>query len=72
MEQLRVKLSKTKDGMLAQCLDKPEIIVTGKNKTQIKTELNKIIEGYVEAFPSTKNDFYKTNGKLLEVMFLKV
>ena len=51
MKQLQVKLSKTKE---AQCLDKPEI----------KSKLNDIIAGYVEAFPPTKNEFYQENGQL--------
>lgn len=40
--------------MIAQSLDNPEIIVTGSNKTEIKSELKEILLGYVEAYPETK------------------
>ena len=71
MAKLQIKLTKSKEGLLAQCLDTPEIIVVGKNKTEIKTELKSIIEGCVEAFPETKGTFYK-NNKMVEVNFIRV
>lgn len=51
--------------MLAQCQDNPEIIVTGKDETEIKTKLKEIVTGYVEAFPESKDQFFE-NGKMLE------
>ena len=71
MTKLQIQLTKTKEGMLAQSEDNPEIIVTGKNKTEIKTKLKEIITGYVQAFPESKDQFFE-NGKMLEADFNKV
>ena len=72
MTKLQVKLVKTKEGMLAQCLDRPEIIVVGKNKSTIKSKLEEIIEGYVIAFPETKNDFFTNKNKMIDTNFIAV
>ena len=71
MSAVRVKLEKIKGGLLAQCLDNPEIIVTGDNKEQINKNLIKIIDGYVEAFPETKNSFFE-NQQRFKVDFIEV
>ena len=66
--KLKVKLTKTSEGILAQCLDRPEIIVTGKNQKGITANLKKIISGYVEAFPETKSEFFYS--KMRGVIFV--
>ena len=53
---LRVNLEKTADGLLAQYPDRPEIIVSGRNRTEIKRNLKTIMAGYVEAFPETRGE----------------
>ena len=72
MIKFQVKLTKTKEGMLAQCLDNPEIIVVGKNKTEIKSNFKEIVKGYVEAFPETKREFFTPDNKMIEANFIKV
>lgn len=69
--KLEVKLTKTSDGLMAQCLDRPEIIVSGKNQKAIKSELKQIISGYIEAFPETKSDFFDSDNKMYGVNFVK-
>ena len=68
---LNVKITKFPEGIMAQCLDKPEILVTGKNKKEIHANLKKIITGYVEAFPETKKEFMSADNKMLEVKFVE-
>ncbi len=58
---------KNNDSKTAQCYDKPEIIVVGKNKQEIKSELDKIIAGYVEAFPESK---FFTKDIMHKVVFI--
>lgn len=70
MTKIQVMLTKTKDGLLAQYSDYPEIIVTGKNKTMIKTKLDEIVTGYVQAFPESKNQFFE-NGKKIDTEFIE-
>ena len=57
--------------MISQSLDNPEIIVTGSNKTEIKSELKEILLGYVEAYPETKKEFF-VNNKMIDVKFIDV
>lgn len=68
--KLEVKLTKTSEGMLAQCLDRPEIIVGGKNRKEVSANLEKIISGYVEAFPETKGEFFDSDNKMYGVNFV--
>ena len=68
---LNIKITKFPEGIMAQCLDKPEILVTGKNKKEIQANLKKIITGYVEAFPETKKEFVSADNKMLEVKFVE-
>lgn len=58
---LHVRLTKFPEGLMAQCLDRPEILVTGKNRQEINSNLEKIMAGYVEAFPETKKDLMSDN-----------
>ena len=67
---LEVRLTKIPKGMMAQYLDKPEILVTGKNKREIKANLQKIIGGYVEAFPETRKELMSAN-KMMSVKFIE-
>lgn len=68
-QKLNVKLTKIDNGLMAQCMDNPAIIVSGKNKTQIKSKFKEIIDGYIQAFPETKTDFFTKNNKMFEVVF---
>ncbi len=65
MTNLAVKLTKTKTGLLAQCPDNPEIIVTGKNKTEITKNIHTIINGYIEAFPEMKSQLPHDDFKII-------
>ena len=58
---------KTSEGIMAQCPNNPEIIVTGKNKTEIKSQLKTLINCYVKAFPDTKNKFFTKDNKLVKI-----
>ncbi len=68
MTNLQVKLTKTKEGFLAQCPDNPEIIVTGKNKTEIGKNIHEIMNGYIEAFPEMKSQL-PGNGTDFKIVF---
>lgn len=68
MTNLQVKLIKTKDGLLAQCPDNPEIIVTGKNKSEITKNIHEIMSGYIEAFPEMKSNL-PGNGVDFKIVF---
>ena len=57
---------KTSEGIMAQSPHNPEIIVTGKTKTEIKSQLKKLINCYVKAIPSTKKRFF-INGKMIKM-----
>lgn len=71
MPQIRVMLIKDEGGYLAQGFDNHAIIVTGKNKQTVRKNLAKLINGHVEAFPSTKNEFFE-DGKLMEIKLIDV
>jgi len=51
-------------------IDRPEIIVGGKNRKEVCTNLEKIISGYVEAFPETKVEFFNSDNKMYGVNFV--
>lgn len=68
---LTVKITKFTEGIMAQCLDKPEILVTGENKKEIQANLKKIIAGYAEAFPETKKDLMSADNKMLDMKFVE-
>lgn len=68
MTNLQVKLIKTKNGLLSQCPDNPEIIVTGKNKTEISKNIYEIMNGYIEAFPEMKSQL-PGNGVDFKIVF---
>lgn len=68
MTDLMVKLTKTEEGLLAQCAANPEIIVTGKNKTEVSKNIHEIMGGYIEAFPEMKAQL-PGNGKDFKIIF---
>ena len=51
---LKIKLKKSESCLLGQCTSNPSIIVSGKNRTEIRTKLASCISGYVQAFPESK------------------
>ena len=66
---LKVKLKRTKSYLLAQCTANPSIIVSGKNRTEIKADLASCIAGYVEAFPKSRRRFF-VGDKMKKVVFV--
>lgn len=66
---LKVKLERTKSYLLAQCVANPSIIVSGKNRTDIRAKLASCIAGYVEAFPKSKRQFF-VGDKMKKVVFV--
>ena len=70
MQTLKVKLEKDEGGLLAQCTASPAIIVTGKNRTEVKASLKACITGYVQAFPKTKKRFF-AGDKMKKVIFVE-
>ena len=67
---MRVRLEKDEGRLLAQCTANPSIIVTGKNRTEVRANLKDCISGYVEAFPETKKEFF-TGDKMKKVVFVE-
>ena len=70
MQTLKVRLEKDEGGLLAQCTANPSILVTGKNRTEVKASLKACITGYVEAFPKTKKQFF-AGDKMKKVVFVE-
>ena len=69
-QDLRVRLEKAEGGLLAQCIASPSIIVTGKNRTEVRAKLKECIEGYVEAFPESKRRFF-SGGRMKKAVFVE-
>ena len=65
---LKVNLKRTKSYLLAQCVANPSIIVSGKNRTEIRADLASCIAGYVEAFPKNKRQFF-VGDRMKKVVF---
>ncbi len=68
---MSVDLFKIPEGYLAQCPNHPEILVTGKTKSEIKDNLKRLLNGYVEAFPETKHKFFPKNDQMVKFKFEK-
>ena len=66
---LKVKLKKSETCLLAQCAANQSIIVSGKNRTEIRTKLASCISGYVQAFPESKRQFF-VGDKMKKVVFV--
>ena len=67
---LKTKLEKSENYLLAQCTANPSIIVSGKNRTDLKARLAACIAGYVEAFPKSKKQFF-VGDKMKKVVFVE-
>ena len=67
---LKVKLEKSETCLLAQCTANRSIIVSGKNRTEIRAKLASCISGYVEAFPESKRQFF-VGDKMKKVVFVE-
>ena len=66
---LKVKLKRSETYLLAQCVANPSIIVSGKNRTDIRAKLASGVAGYVEAFPKSKRQFF-VGDKMKKVVFV--
>ena len=66
---LRVRLDKDEGGLLAQCVANPSIIVTGRNRTEVRAKLEECIGGYVQAFPDAKKQFF-TGERMKKAVFV--
>lgn len=66
---LKVKLEKSENYLLAQCTTNPSIIVSGKNRTEIRAKLASGVAGYVQAFPKSKKQFF-VGDKMKKVVFV--
>ena len=66
---LKVKLKKSETCLLAQCAANQSIIVSGKNRTEIRAKLASCISGYVQAFPESKRQFF-VGDKMKKVVFV--
>ena len=69
-QTVRVRLEKDEGILLAQCAANPSILVTGKNRAQVKANLRECIAGYVQAFPQAKRRFF-TGGKMKKFIFVE-
>ena len=67
---LKIKLKKSENYLLGQCTANPSIIVSGKNRTEIRTKLASCISGYVQAFPESKKQFF-VGDKMKKVVFVE-
>lgn len=67
---LKVKLEKSENYLLAQCTTNPSIIVSGKNRTEIRTKLVSCVSAYVQVSPKSKKQFY-VGDKMKKVVFVE-
>ena len=67
---LKIKLKKSENYLLGQCTANPSIIVTGKNRTEIKADFAACVSGYVQAFPESKKQFF-VGDKMKKVVFVE-
>lgn len=59
---------KDKDGVyVAHCVEIPAIMVYGKTKEEIGTNLNKAITSYFTAFPDKRRDIRRAEMQQIEV-----
>ena len=68
-QTLKVKLEKDEGGLLAQCIANRSVLVTGRNRTEVRAKLKECVEGYVEAFPKAKGQFF-AGDKMKKVVFV--
>ena len=67
---LKVKLEKSENYLLAQCTTNPSIIVSGKNRTEIRAKLASCMSAYVQVSPKSKKQFY-VGDKMKKVVFVE-
>ena len=70
MQTLKVRLEKDGGGLLAQCIADPSVLVTGRNRTEVRASLEACIAGYVEAFPRAKRRFF-AGDRMKRVVFVE-
>ena len=70
VQTMKVKLERDEGRLLAQCTANPSILVTGKNRTEVRANLKVCITGFVQAFPQTKKQFF-TGEKMKKVVFVE-
>lgn len=56
--ELKIRLDRDGGHLLAQCVANPAILVTGRNRTEVRANLRTCITGFVQAFPQTKRQFF--------------
>lgn len=67
---LKVKLEKSKSYLLAQCTTNPSIIVSGKNRAEIRAKLASCVSAYVQVSPKSRKEFY-VGDKMKTVVFVE-
>ena len=67
---LRVRLDKDEGHLLAQCIASPSIIVSGRNRTEVRAKIKECVGGYVEAYPEAKRKFF-AGHKMKKVVFVE-
>lgn len=70
VQTLKVRLEKDDGGLLAQCIADPSVLVTGRNRTEVRANLKACIAGYVEAFPRAKRRFF-AGDRMKRVVFVE-
>ena len=55
---------------MGQCTSNRTVLVTGKNRGEVRANLRTCIAGYVEAFPRAEKQFY-TGGKMKKAVFVE-
>lgn len=56
---IRFRLERDGDGLLAQCTCCQVIIVSGRNRKEVRERIKECITGYVEAFPLARERFFE-------------
>ncbi len=66
---LKVNLEKSETCLLAQCAANQSIIVSGKDRTEIRAKLASCIAAYVQVSPNSKKQFF-VGDKMKKVVFV--
>ena len=66
---IRFRLERDGDGLLAQCVCCQVIIVSGRDRAEVRERIKECIAGYVEAFPNSRERFFE-GDRMKKVAFV--
>ena len=70
MQDLVVRLTKVEGSLMGQCASNRAVLVTEKNRGEVKANLRTCVAGHVEAFPRAERQLF-SGGKMKKVVLVE-